>query len=148
MAARYTPSPGRAVAVSYRFTRQFANPNGEFSEIKQIDVAAQWPVNPQWTLLGRYNYSLVDSKVLEALAGVEYNGDCWSLRAVLHRLATTVDQTNTSFFIQLELNGLARRTEPARPAPAQPARLRVRQRPVVEAARPQRRPAARVLRTR
>jgi LPS-assembly protein len=27
---------------------------------------------------------------------------------VLHRLATTVDQTNTSFFIQLELNGLAR----------------------------------------
>jgi len=108
VAARYTPSPGRAVAVSYRFTRQFANPNGEFSEIRQIDVAAQWPVNPQWTLLGRYNYSLVDSKVLEALAGVEYNGDCWSLRAVLHRLATTVDQTNTSFFIQLELNGLAR----------------------------------------
>ena len=44
----------------------------------------------------------------EGIAGIEYNGDCWVLRAVLHRLATTVDQTNTSFFIQLELNGLAR----------------------------------------
>jgi len=108
VAARYTPSPGRALSASYRFTRQFANPNGEYSEIKQIDLAAQWPVNPQWTLLGRFNYSLVDSKVLEAIAGVEYNGDCWAVRAVLHRLATTVDQTNTSFFIQLELNGLAR----------------------------------------
>ena len=30
------------------------------------------------------------------------------LRAVLQRIQTTVDQANTSFFIQLELNGLAR----------------------------------------
>jgi LPS-assembly protein len=65
-------------------------------------------VTHQWTLLGRFNYSLADRKLLEGIAGVEYNGDCWVLRAVLHRLATTVDQTNTSFFIQLELNGLAR----------------------------------------
>ncbi|MBK6805672.1 MAG: LPS-assembly protein LptD [Betaproteobacteria bacterium] len=108
VAARYTPSPGRALFASYRYTRQLVNPTGEGSEIQQIDLAAQWPVNAQWTLLGRYNYSIVDSKVLEAVAGVEYNGDCWTLRAVLHRLATTVDQTNTSFFIQLELNGLAR----------------------------------------
>ncbi|MBK7333074.1 MAG: LPS assembly protein LptD [Betaproteobacteria bacterium] len=108
VAARYTPSPGRALFASYRYTRQLVNPTGEDSEIQQIDLAAQWPINAQWTLLGRYNYSIVDSKVLEAVAGVEYNGDCWVLRAVLHRLATTVDQTNTSFFIQLELNGLAR----------------------------------------
>ncbi len=108
VAARYTPSPGRALFASYRYTRQLVNPTGEGSEIQQIDLAAQWPVNAQWTLLGRYNYSIVDRKVLEAVAGVEYNGDCWILRAVLHRLATTVDQTNTSFFIQLELNGLAR----------------------------------------
>jgi LPS-assembly protein len=108
VAARYTPSPGRALFASYRYTRQLVNPTGEGSEIQQIDLAAQWPVNAQWTLLGRYNYSIVDRKVLEAVAGVEYNGDCWTLRAVLHRLATTVDQTNTSFFIQLELNGLAR----------------------------------------
>ena len=108
LAVRYTPSPGRAVSASYRFTRQLINPNGTAEQIKQVDLAAQWPVNPQWTLLGRFNYSLTDRKLLEGIAGVEYNGDCWVLRAVLHRLATTVDQTNTSFFIQLELNGLAR----------------------------------------
>ena len=34
---------------------------------------AQWPSTPNWTLLGRWNYSLLDSKTLEAVAGVEYN---------------------------------------------------------------------------
>jgi LPS-assembly protein len=105
---RYTPSPGSAFSASYRFTRQLVDPNGISQTIKQVDLAGQWPVDHHWTLLGRFNYSLPDRKVLEAIAGVEYNGDCWVLRAVLHRLATTVDQTNTSFFIQLELNGLAR----------------------------------------
>lgn len=108
LSVRYTPSPGSALSASYRFTRQLVNPTGANEQIKQIDLAAQWPATPQWTLLGRFNYSLNDRKLLEGIAGVEYNGDCWVLRAVLHRLATTVDQTNTSFFIQLELNGLAR----------------------------------------
>ena len=108
LAVRYTPSPGTAVSASYRFTRQLFNPDGTSEQLKQVDLAVQWPVTPQWTILGRYNYSLADRKLLEGIVGVEYNGDCWVLRAVLHRLATTVDQTNTSFFIQLELNGLAR----------------------------------------
>jgi LPS-assembly protein len=108
LALRYTPSAGSAFSASYRFTRQLVNPNGATEQIKQIDLAGQWPVTHQWTLLGRFNYSLVDRKLLEGIAGIEYNGDCWVLRAVLHRLATTVDQTNTSFFIQLELNGLGR----------------------------------------
>lgn len=108
LAVRYTPSLGRVVSASYRYTRQFSDPTGPGQELKQIDLAAEWPITPQWTLIGRYNYDLANSKLLEGIAGVEYNGDCWVLRAVLHRLATTVDQTNTSFFVQLELNGLAR----------------------------------------
>jgi LPS-assembly protein len=108
LAVRYTPSAGRVIAASYRYTRELPDPGGGVQELKQIDVAAEWPITPQWTLIGRYNYDLANSKILEGIAGVEYNGDCWVLRAVLHRLATTVDQTNTSFYIQLELNGLAR----------------------------------------
>ena len=112
------PPKSEDVYLTYTYNRfqacrfgvegQLIDPAGNIEQIKQFDLAAQWPVNPQSTLLGRWNYSLNDRKTLEAIAGVEYNGDCWVLRAVLHRLATTVDQTNTSFFIQLELNGLAR----------------------------------------
>jgi len=108
VAVRYTPTPGSAFSASYRFTRALVNPDGTSEQIKQFDLAGQWPATPQWTFLGRFNYSLTDRKVLEGIAGVEYNGDCWVLRAVYHRLATTVEQTNSSFFIQLELNGLAR----------------------------------------
>ncbi|HEX4884364.1 MAG TPA: LPS-assembly protein LptD [Casimicrobiaceae bacterium] len=106
--ARWTPAPGKVLAGSWRYTRQVGEGVGKGTELKQFDLAAQWPIDGRWTLLGRWNYSLVDSKTLEALAGVEYNADCWVLRAVLHRLTTTSQQTSTAFYLQLELNGLAR----------------------------------------
>ena len=81
---------------------------GGINELKQFDLATQWPLTPQWTFLGRWNYSLVESKTLEALAGVEYNADCWVLRAVVHRLTTTTEQATTAVYLQLELTGLAR----------------------------------------
>ncbi|GIK86042.1 MAG: LPS-assembly protein LptD [Betaproteobacteria bacterium] len=106
--ARWNPEPGKVLAGSWRYTRQLVDPLGAVSELRQFDIAMQWPISAQWTFLGRWNYSLVDSKTLEALAGVEYNADCWVLRAVLHRLTTTSQQTSTAFYVQLELNGLAR----------------------------------------
>jgi LPS-assembly protein len=51
---------------------------------------------------------LADSTTLEAVAGVEYNGDCWALRIVGQRLTTSLDTTSTSIYAQLELSGFAR----------------------------------------
>jgi LPS-assembly protein len=42
------------------------------------------------------------------VAGVEYNADCWALRLVGQRLATTTTTTTNSIYLQIELNGLAR----------------------------------------
>jgi LPS-assembly protein len=42
------------------------------------------------------------------LVGFEYNADCWSLRVVAHRFAIATDQFSSTFFVQLELNGLSR----------------------------------------
>ncbi|HVF64705.1 MAG TPA: LPS-assembly protein LptD [Casimicrobiaceae bacterium] len=106
--ARWNPEPGKVFAASYRYTRRLVDPVGSVSNLKQFDVATQWPISAQWTLLGRWNYSIVQSKTLEALIGFEYNADCWILRAVAHRLTTTSQQTSTSVYLQLELNGLAR----------------------------------------
>jgi len=103
---RWVPGPGRAVSAIWRYTAASADPNGQ--EIKQIDLAAQWPLDARWTALGRWNYSWQDNKTLEAVAGVEYNADCWVLRLVYHRLATTTQQTTNAVYLQLELNGLAR----------------------------------------
>ena len=108
LGVRYTPALGSALNASYRYTRQLTDPTGQVETLKQFDLSGEWPVTPNWTLLGRWNYSLQDKKTLEAIAGVEYNRDCWILRLVFHRLATTTEQTTNSVFVQLELNGLAR----------------------------------------
>jgi len=105
---RYTPAPGRALNATWRYTRALADPTGGFEQIKQIDLSGQWPVSHRWTLIGRWNYSIADHKTLEAVAGIEYNADCWVLRIVGQRLTTTTQQATTSVFVQLELNGLAR----------------------------------------
>ena len=81
---------------------------GGQSELKQTYLSAQWPLSANFTFLGAWNYSIPDRKTLEAVVGLEYNGDCWALRVVGQRLTTTTEQTTNSIFVQLELNGLAR----------------------------------------
>ncbi len=106
---RYTPAPGKIIAASYRFQRNVTDILGaSSSRLEQVDVATQWPVAANWTLLGRWNYSIADRKTLEALLGVEYNADCWVLRIVGQRLTTTSTTTSSSVYVQIEFNGLAR----------------------------------------
>jgi LPS-assembly protein len=99
IATRYQPGPGRVLNLAYRHTIDL---------IKQTDVSFQWPVTPNWNVVGRWNWSIQDNRTLEALAGVEYDGGCWAFRAVLHRFATALTAANTSIFLQLELNGISR----------------------------------------
>jgi len=73
---------------------------------EQVDLSAQWPLARRWYGMFRYNYSFQDDKLVEGLAGLEYNGGCWVLRGAVQRLATKDEQSTDSFFIQLELNGL------------------------------------------
>jgi LPS-assembly protein len=106
---RYTPAPGKTFNASYRFSRVAVDTAVfQAAELRQFDLSAQWPISTNWTFLGRWNYSLFDRKTLEAVAGVEYNGDCWVFRAVGQRLTTTTQTTTNSVCVQIELNGLAR----------------------------------------
>ena len=96
---RYQPAPGRVLNLSYRET---------LNSIRQTDVSSQWPLGRGWVGLGRWNYSLRERRTLEGLVGAEYNGGCWVLRVVAHRFATATQQASTTFFVQLELNGVSR----------------------------------------
>ena len=105
---RYSPAPGRVLNATWRYTHSLVDPTGAIEQIKQVDLSGQWPVSDRWNLIGRWNYSLTDRKTLEAVAGIEYNADCWVLRIVGQRLTTTTQQATTSVFVQLELTGLGR----------------------------------------
>ncbi len=95
MAARYRPEPGKALNLGYRFAR---------NALRQVDLSAQWPLSSRWHAVGRWNYSLQDNRILEAIAGLEYNQSCWMLRLVMQRFTVGTQQANTGFFVQLELN--------------------------------------------
>ena len=62
----------------------------------------------RWHGVGRWNYSLANRQLLEGTAGVEYDADCWALRIVTKRFAIAYQETASMFFVQLELNGMAR----------------------------------------
>jgi LPS-assembly protein len=99
LGASYRPGPGRALNFGYRFIDQTT---------EQVDLSGQWPLSHRWYGMFRYNYSFQDNKLVEGLAGVEYNGGCWAVRAVFQRLATKENQSTDALFFQLELNGMGR----------------------------------------
>jgi LPS-assembly protein len=107
--ARYSPEPGSVVNAAYRYVRgnvDSADPSRQ--GIQQVDLSTQWPVTRNLSALARWNWSTRDRKLLEGLAGFEYNAGCWQVRAVAHRFITATQQYSTSFQIQLELSGLSR----------------------------------------
>jgi LPS-assembly protein len=108
LSARYQPASGSVLNASYRYIREYLNSSGQISQLKQIDLSGQMPFLDNWSLIGRWNYSLVDAKTLEGVIGFEYNGGCWVFRIAAQRLQTNTQQVSNSVFVQLELNGLAR----------------------------------------
>jgi LPS-assembly protein len=110
---RYQPEPGKVFNVAYRYNRETSSP------VNQVDVSGQWPLVGRWHGVGRLNYSFKDDgtvlstggqggRVIESIAGLEYNGGCWILRGVIRRQALTSEDASTSFYVQLELGGLGR----------------------------------------
>ena len=94
-AVSYRPQAGKVLNLGYRFTR---------NTLRQVDLSTQWPISGRWHAVGRWNYSLQDSRILDTIGGLEYSQDCWMLRLVAQQFATATQQSNTGFFIQLELN--------------------------------------------
>jgi LPS-assembly protein len=97
VAVRYSPELAKVLNLSYRFNRD---------AIRQIDLSAQWPIYAGWYGVGRYNYSLLDGRLLEGIAGLEYNAGCWVFRAVVQRVQATAALASTTLAFQIEFNGV------------------------------------------
>ena len=59
------------------------------------------------TFVGRWKYSLFYDRTMDSFVGFEYDRCCWILRALArHYIEDNVDDSNTTFMVQLELKGL------------------------------------------
>jgi len=116
---RYQPEPGKVLNLAYRYATgaqaaalgqtvtvvSAVNPS---NTLRQVDISGQWPITRHLSAVARWNYSTADNRLLEGLAGVEYDGGCWALRFIAHRFATTAATDVSSVFLQLELNGVSK----------------------------------------
>ncbi len=111
LGVQYVPAPFHALSATYRLARGLS---------EQFELGWQWPVyrgrpsasrgKCEGTLyaVGRVNYSMRDSRVTDAIAGVEYDAGCWIGRFVAERLSTGRTEATTRLLFQLELVGLSR----------------------------------------
>lgn len=83
-------------------------PGEAITPINQVELSGQWPFSNRVNVVGRVNYAMNEHQVIDALAGLEYDADCWSVRVALQRYATNIDTYSTRFFAQLELRGLSK----------------------------------------
>jgi len=88
-----------AINLSYRFRRGL---------IEQVDASALYPLNETWSLVGRYYYSLLDKRLLEAFAGTQYDSCCVALRVLVRRYISSIGQVhpNTGVYFEIEFKGL------------------------------------------
>lgn len=114
---RYSPGNYRVVSAAYRLQRGLS---------EQIDVGWQWPLNDlwgdfgrdlgrgmglgdgRWYSVGRLNFSMRDSRLVDAVVGLEYDGGCWIGRIVFERLQAGTSNANKRVLFQLEFVGLSR----------------------------------------
>jgi len=83
---------------SYRFRRNF---------LEQTDVSSLIPLSPQWSLIGRWNYSLRDRETLESFVGIEHDSCCVAWRALVrHWVHNAEGQSDNALYFELEFKGI------------------------------------------
>lgn len=86
------------VNLAYRYRRGL---------IEQVDASSEFPINDHWSLVGRYDYSLRDKKVVDAFAGVEWDSCCTAARVLVRRYVRDFKgDVNNAIFFEVEFKGL------------------------------------------
>ncbi len=95
---RYLIGDQGIVNLSYRYRRDL---------IEQADLSFLYPINPNWSVVGRYYHSIQDSQLLEGIAGVQWESCCLAVRLVGRRyLRGRSGDLNSAIQLEIELKGL------------------------------------------
>ena len=96
---RYRDGRDRLFNIGHRFIRDVG---------ETVNASFAWPIKNNWRVAAGVNYSLDDDLAIESVFGLEYESCCWAFRTAARRFITeNGEDTNTPFFFQLVLKGLA-----------------------------------------
>ncbi len=96
--ARYLFKDDGVVNLAYRYRRDL---------LEQADLSFLYPINPTWSLVGRYYYSLKERKPLETIAGVQWDSCCVAVRLIGRQyIHNRAGELNDSIMLEIEFKGL------------------------------------------
>ena len=102
--ARYLLGDDGVVNLSYRYRREAGTGD---DLLEQVDFSFLYPINPSWSLVGRYYYSLLDNQLLEGIFGVQWDSCCMAARLVARRYVRNVQgEMNDAIQLEIEFKGL------------------------------------------
>ncbi|WP_437880212.1 LPS-assembly protein LptD [Pseudomonas sp. LRF_L74] len=87
----------------------------DYYKISQHDMSVIWPIVPQWSAIGRWQFDYNRNRTLEAFGGFEYDSCCWKLRLInrywvdYDEVSLRPDDNNSGdrgIFLQIVLKGL------------------------------------------
>jgi len=108
--ASYRPEVRKLLNVSYKRSVDINNKdsnNNPRATTDQYELSGQWPITRQWYGVARYNYDLISNKVLNRVAGLEYDADCWVLKLVQRRYQNTSILATSEIYMQIDFKGFS-----------------------------------------
>ncbi|WP_274584778.1 LPS-assembly protein LptD [Neisseria leonii] len=115
----YRPQAGKVLSMRYQYGRHepiYLESNGAYyyGKLRQIDLAAQWPLSRNLYGVARFNYALNVNRALDTVLGLEYRSGCgcWSGSVLAQRYVTGIDANKNStyknaVFLTLQLKDLS-----------------------------------------
>ena len=88
LSLRYSRSSRHLLNFSYRF-RRAASPTVD--DFEQADLAFSMPLSLNWSMVGRWNYSIPERLSLDRFFGIEYESCCFAVRLIARKLLVTND---------------------------------------------------------
>ncbi|KIQ98196.1 Outer membrane protein Imp, required for envelope biogenesis [Lysobacter sp. A03] len=95
---RYLIGDKGVVNLGYRYRRDLT---------EQVDFSFLYPINQTWSVVGRYYYAIDDRKLLESIAGVQWESCCMAVRFIARRYVRERNgDLDDSLRVEFELKGL------------------------------------------
>ena len=99
----------------------YVSPDIITTDIQETDLSARFPIYDNWSLMGRWQYSLLLKKSQDSFFGIEKENCCWRFRVALRRyinnissgtstpntvISTTPGTPQNGIFFEFELKGI------------------------------------------
>ena len=68
----------------------------ETTDINETDLSARFPVYDNWSLMGRWQYSVLWKKTQDSFLGIEKENCCWRFRIALRRYINNISNTDST----------------------------------------------------